>query len=122
RVQHLLLPFVALPIFALVLLRRERPRPVLLLVAIAAAVATLALQVGVQAIHPKLAVANRSDALFGAILPAARDPSALVAKLGLPGSCVELTHTTWYLTRGRDAHEECPAAFALGHGRVVATP
>jgi hypothetical protein len=121
RVQHLLLPFVVLLLAAWVLHRRGTQRPGLLVVGTALALAALGFQASVQSGHPKLASANRSDALFGALLPAAVEPGALVAKLGLPQGCVELTHTSWYLQRGRDAVAECPQAFALSQTRLLAT-
>lgn len=120
RVPHLLLPFAWLALLAVVLFRRGLRRRALLATGLVLAVSTAALQVGVMRAHAALAPANRSDALFGALLPAAADPVSFNEKLGLPPHCVELTHTTWYLRRGRDAPAECPEAFALGQGRIFA--
>ena len=120
RVQHLLLPFVWLAVLALVLRRRGVRHRALLASSFAIALATFAGQVAVQRMHPALAPANRSDALFGALMPAAADPVGWTEKLGLPANCAELAHTTWYLRRGRDAQAECPAAFALSSARIVA--
>jgi hypothetical protein len=113
RFQHALIPFAILA-WWLLLARVQGwswPRlagwPLLILIP------ALALQLGLQRQYQTIADANRWNSFFGAALPAVDNAPDFIAHLELPAACAELTHTTWYLQRGRDARVECPQAFAL---------
>lgn len=116
RFQHVATPFVALAWMLVLGWRRGWPLArlalplVLLLPALAA---TLHWQRGYQTI----ADANRWNSFFGAAMPAARDAKEFAARLGLPDVCAELSRSTWYLRRGRDARAECPAGMDLSRLR-----
>lgn len=116
RFQHVATPFLALAWMTALgwhrgwpLLRLGLPL-VLLLPALAA---TLHWQREYQTI----ADANRWNSFFGAAMPAARDAADYAARLGLPTACAELSGSTWYLRRGRDARAECPAGMDLSRLR-----
>jgi len=119
RVQHLLLPLVFVASAWLVRRARRLPARGALLACLAVALGCIALAVTIQSRHPTLGHANRIDTVFGAVLPAARDPVALRERLGLEPACDELVHTNWYLRRGRDALAECPSIAAVGPGRLA---
>lgn len=119
RVQHLLLPVVALAAWAW-LVQGQRAMRVALALAAVAWVAALALAIAIQAGRPTLAQANRVDTVFGALLPAADDPAAMAERLGLRRECGGLVHVTWYLRRGHDLEQVCPEALALPLSRIAA--
>lgn len=116
RFQHVATPFVALAWMLALGWRRRWPLTrlalplVLLLPALAA---TLHWQRSYQTI----ADANRWNSFFGAAMPAAGDASAFAARLGLAPVCAELSGSTWYLRRGRDARAECPAGMDMSRLR-----
>ncbi|GMU43313.1 MAG: hypothetical protein AMXMBFR25_12990 [Lysobacterales bacterium] len=116
RFQHAFVPFLALLWMAWISWRARWPLshllPLLALLLIA-----LATTMHWQRDYAAITDANRWNSFFGAALPAARDPDAFVAALGLPAGCAELAHTTWYLRRGRDARGECAAGMQLARAR-----
>ncbi|MGE0805819.1 MAG: hypothetical protein AB7L76_09730 [Burkholderiaceae bacterium] len=119
RMQHLLLPaalaLLMAGVCALQSLGIRRALPGLLV----AAAMPFAQSLG-TADQRSIHTANRSNALFGALLPASAEPMRMVARLGLPPACTELVHTTWFLRRGRDAQRECPEAYAIGSAALLA--
>lgn len=118
RVQHLLLPLVLLALWGW-LVQGQRTMRIALALAAVAWVAGLALALAIQSGRPTLAQANRVDAVFGALLPAADEPDAMAEALGLRRECGALVHVTWYLRRGHDIAAECPEALTLSLARIA---
>ncbi len=117
RFQHAMLPCLMLLWLLWLAWRRGWPLGRLILWPSIVLAAALCFQLQLQSTRTAIADANRWDSFFGAALPAAHDPLHFVRQLGLPDQCAELTHTTWYLRRGRDARVECPQAFQLSRVR-----
>jgi len=120
RVQHLLQPLaLALPA-AWLLWPRGRDARAAVLGLLLLSLAVPLLQFGQQREHPGIAAANRSNAVLGALLPAASVPERMTARLGLPPRCATLEHASWYLRRGRDVQAECPELAQLPLWRLGA--
>lgn len=113
RMQHVLLPILWLAWLGVCAWRWRWPGGPLLVPAVLLLPLVLIGQLVVGAQQPSIRAANTQNALFGAVLPAASDPAAMNARLGLPPVCAELVHTTWFMRRGRDAQAECPEAFGV---------
>ncbi len=120
RVQHAVLVPVLLVLAALAVRDGGRTRRIGLALGVVVATGALALHARTLRTHAQLAQVNRTDAVFGALLPASRDPAALLARLDLPPACGELIHVSWFLTRGRDPVAECAPAYALSNARIGA--
>lgn len=106
RVQHLLLPLVLASIAAMLLWPRGVRTGAVALLAVGVLVP--AVQLAQQERNQSIAAANRSNAVFGALLPASGDAPRMAARLGLGATCASLEHASWYLRRGRDLAGECP--------------
>lgn len=119
RVQHLALPLGLAIVAALALWSRRERIAVAAAVWIAVSLAVPLVQMGTQGEQTSIAAANRSNTVFGAVLPAASDLEAMTARIGLPPPCASLTYTTWYVTRGRDAAAECPQIAGVSRARIA---
>ena len=119
RVQHLLLPLALVPVLAFALWSRGRSGRIGVAVLLVAALLVLLLQGVQQRRSGGIDAANRSNAVLGALLPAATDAEAMTARLGLPPRCASLEHVTWYLRRGRDVAAECPQLASVPLSRIA---
>lgn len=116
RFQHVVTPFVALA--WMVVLGWYRGWPLLrLALPLVLLLPALAATLHWQREYPTIADANRWNSFFGAAMPAAGDAKDFAARLGLAPACAELSGSTWYLRRGRDARAECPAGMDLSRLR-----
>lgn len=116
RFQHVATPFVALAWMSALGWRRGWPL-LRLALPLALLLPALAATLHWQRAYQTIADANRWNSFFGAAMPAARDANDYAARLGLAPACAELSGSTWYLRRGRDARAECPAGMDLSRLR-----
>jgi len=64
--------------------------------------------------HPaEVKLADRADAYLGMVLPAASDPKAAMAALGLPPRCEAMIGASWHRQRGVAIADACPEALKL---------
>lgn len=129
RMQHVLLPlfFVAL-LAALVVKQKiacaslQRTRWLWasgMIGLVAASVGAVAMNVAFVARNPVFHEVNRSNMLFGAVLPASHDPSAAVAALGLPPHCVQLVNSGYWRIVERGRKGACSEALAISPMRLL---
>ena len=59
------------------------------------------------------AQANRTDTIFGALLPASKKPALAMERMGLPASCAQFIGSNWYFTPTEKFNEHCPEVFEV---------
>ena len=116
RIQHILLPVVLIIIFFVAM--RRIPASVWI-PSVLASLAAIIFQWNLQVGHDVLDDANRINTVFNTLLPASPDPARFAERLGMGEKCAELTHTSWYLRRGRNHREDCPEAFGISRPMLV---
>jgi hypothetical protein len=131
RMQHVLLPlfFIAVLIAAVRVvpqaaslgprwLRHKATGAVCVAIAI---VSTCAIAVNSTFLKatPIFHEVNRNNMLFGAVLPAAKNPEALIAALGLPRECAALVHSDFFRKASRGQSGACPEALSIAPARLL---
>jgi hypothetical protein len=117
RIQHIVLPIV---LIILLFIAMRRLPAMLWVPSVLVSLAALIFQWNLQVGPGVLDDANRINTVFATLLPASQDPVKFAKRLGMQEKCVELTHTSWYLTRGRNHREECPEAFKVSRLKLAA--
>lgn len=121
RMQHVLLPIFFIALFCLLtpgyargndLLRGRAVTVVVMLLALATA-ASIVGNLRFSASNPVFHEVNRSNVLFGALLPSTENPQATVAALGLPPECALLSNSSYFRIAARGLKGSCPEALAL---------
>ena len=122
RMQHVLLPIFFIVLF--VLLRsgersathspRERlvVRTTIVMLAMATAV-SISGNLRFSANSPVFHEVNRSNVLFGALLPSTESPQTTTAALGLPPECALLSNSSYFRIAARGLKGRCPEALTL---------
>ena len=122
RMQHVLLPVFFIMLFGALTLgsayARKLPRERL---AIWFVVAVLAIATGISiagnlrfgARNPVFHEVNRSNMLFGALLPASEDLETTVSALGLPPECALLSNSSYFRIAARGLKGACPEALSI---------
>ena len=64
------------------------------------------------------AYANRTDTVFGAILPASKNRALAREKLGLHAGCDQFIGSNWYLTPTAQLAETCPQVFGVSLSKM----
>ncbi len=122
RMQHVLLPIFFIVLFAMLKfggrgnsdLPHER-RIAWLVIAVLglATIVSIASNLRFGANNPVFHEVNRSNMLFGALLPASNDPENTARTLGLPQECVLLSNSSYFRIAARGLKGACPEALAI---------
>ena len=129
RLQHVLLPLFFIAMLALLTLVGTPVRRWLrdhfvtcMIIALLSGVsaASIAVNVSFMKANPIFHEVNRNNTLFSALLPAAKQPDALVAALGLPAECAALVYSDFFRKTWRGQSGACPEALAVSPLRVLA--
>lgn len=122
RMQHLLLPVFFILLFGMLKLgsaygsRLPRERLAIWLVIAVLGVATgisIAGNLRFGARNPVFHEVNRSNMLFGALLPASEDVETTVSALGLPPECALLSNSSYFRIAARGLKGACPEALSI---------
>lgn len=129
RLQHVLLPLFFIAILAALTLvgtpvrrwlRDHFVTCMIIVLLLGASAASIVVNASFMKANPIFHEVNRNNTLFSALLPAAKQPDAVVAALGLPAECAALVHSDFFRKTWRGQSGACPEALAVSPLRVLA--
>jgi hypothetical protein len=128
RMQHLVLPFLFIALFAYVQIRyvtAKRPlwwrRAWCICVAalLMSSVAAVVVNIAFLDRNPVFKSANRINMLMGAFVPASENPGVTIQALGLPATCSRAVYSSFYTQFARATENACPETLSISSARLL---